>query len=244
MTVRALIVDDETMIAEDMALQLAARPGWEARFCCDPSLVLDLITRHNINVCFLDIEMPGQSGIALSQQLRSDFPSVIIIFATAFAEHAATAYRLPATDYLVKPISDTVLDEACVRVEQQLKAAGSKAIDPTAGMIAVKSMGRTDYIKTSEIVMGQAAGNYVCLHSKNKEYLHRASFGELSDQLAPHGFLKCHRSYFVNASKVVSFVRNIKDGDELVLEGGYRAPVSQAHRKSVNMILSSSEMQG
>lgn len=240
--VRALVVDDETIIAEDLAYQLNERRGWQAEFCSDPTAVLDLLDHHTFDVCFLDIEMPYQSGISLARDVRNAYPEMIIIFATAYAEHAATAYRLPATDYLVKPVNKDVLSEACERVEVQtvLNTGTNEAADddPAASSIAVKSVGRTDYIKINDIIMGQAAGNYVRLHCRDKEYLHRCSFSELTEQLSPKGFLRCHRSFFVNASKVVSFVRNMNDGDELVLEGNHRAPVSHSHRKSIETILS------
>jgi len=240
--IRALIVDDEINIAEDLAFQLNEKHGWRAEFCCDASKILDLLNRSTIDVCFLDIEMPGHNGIALAHAIQEEHPDIILVFATAFAEHAAKAYRLPATDYLVKPISPNILNDACLRVENQIKNGrantGKNGPDPANDSIAVKSMGRTDYVKISEIMVGQAAGNYVRLHCREKEYLHRCSFSELNSQLAENGFLQCHRSYFVNSGKVVSFVRNINDGDELLLKDGKRAPVSHTYRKAVNAMLS------
>ena len=105
MMIHALVVDDEINIAEDLAFQLNERPNWQAEFCSDPTIVGDLISRRTFDVCFLDIEMPGQDGISLAQKIKAAHPDTILIFATAFAQHAATAYRLPATDYLVKPIN-------------------------------------------------------------------------------------------------------------------------------------------
>jgi len=241
--IRALVIDDETIIAEDLALQLCERVGWQADHCSDPTHVLGTVKQQAYNVCFLDIEMPGQGGLQLAESIREIDPNMIILFATAYAEHAATAYRLPAADYLVKPISAGILDEACCRVEalhKTLQASGD-ALDKTTNLIAVKSVGRTDYIKPANIIMGQAAGNYVRLHCRDKEYLHRCSFNELAAQLEPQGFLKCHRSFFVKANKVVSFIRTLNDGDELILEGGQRAPVSQSHRKAIDEILSGSK---
>lgn len=240
--IRALVVDDEINIAEDLVYQLNEKHGWRAEFCCDATKVLKLLSSHTIDVCFLDIEMPGQNGIALAHAIQGEHPDIILIFATAFSEHAAKAYRLPATDYLVKPISRDILDNACQRAENQIKNghanAGKSDIDAAAKSIAVKSMGRTDYVKISEIIVGQAAGNYVRLHCQEKEYLHRCSFSELNSLLAESGFLRCHRSYFVNSKKVVSFIRNMNDSDELLLENGAKAPVSQSYRKAVNAILS------
>lgn len=242
MNVRALVVDDETIIAEDLAFQLNERSGWHADHCCDPTSVPALIAETPYDVCFLDIEMPGQSGIALARQLKEEFPDVILVFATAFAEHAATAYRLPAADYLVKPVGRDLLAEACDRVEEQVNmlANGDSATAEEAGnsLIAVKSVGRTDYIKIADIILGQAAGNYVRLQTAEKEYLHRCPFSEMVTELEAHGFVRCHRSFFVNRDNVVSFVRSVHAGDELVLDGDFRAPVSQTHRKSIESILS------
>lgn len=240
--IQALVVDDEINIAEDLVFQLNERQEWQAEFCCDATAVLGLLNHNSVDVCFLDIEMPGQSGIMLAHSIQEKYPDIVLIFATAFAEHAAKAYRLPATDYLVKPISRKLLNEACQRVETKVKNGSvhpeKNSFDSAAESIAVKSMGRTDYVKISEIMIGQAAGNYVRLHCEEKEYLHRCSFTELNQQLAESGFLRCHRSYFVNSRKVVSFVRNMNDGDELILENGARAPVSHSYRKAVNEMLS------
>ncbi|MEX0298533.1 MAG: LytR/AlgR family response regulator transcription factor [Kordiimonas sp.] len=239
--VRALVVDDESIIAEDFADQLNGRQGWHASYICDALAVIDILSKDQCDVCFLDIEMPEQSGIALGQQIKEQFPQIIIVFATAYAEHAASAYRLPAADYLVKPISRELLSEACDRVEERLEnSSAMEGLDDNnlgSDTIVVKSVGRTDYVKIPEIIMGQAAGNYVRLVCNGKEYLHRCSFSELINQITPMGFMQCHRSFFVNTIKVQSFVRNMNDGDELVLEGDLRVPVSQSHRKSVDQIL-------
>jgi len=238
--ISALVVDDEINIAEDLTFQLNERTGWQAEYCCDPTAVSEFLQKRTIDVCFLDIEMPGQNGFDLARTLQEDHPDIIIIFATAFAEHAAKAYRLPATDYLVKPILRTLLNEACERVETRVaETLGSKnnGLEAGALSIAVKSMGRTDYVKIAEIILGQAAGNYVRLQCPEKEYLHRCSFNELNNRLSMNGFFRCHRSYFVNRAKVVSFVRNMNDGDELLLDNDMRVPVSQSYRKAVTALL-------
>jgi len=238
----ALVVDDEAIIAEDLAFQLNERTGWQASHCTDPTWVITLLKESKIDVCFLDIEMPGQGGLSLAEDIRKIYPDIILIFATAYAEHAASAYRLPATDYLVKPVNKDILAEACARVEAEL--AGSTEHENAAreglskGLIAVKSIGRTDYIKITDIIMGQAAGNYVRLHLHEKEFLHRCSFTELTAQVTGMGFLRCHRSFFVNSNKVTSFIRNSDNGDELILDGNFRAPVSHSYRKSIETFLS------
>lgn len=244
--IKALVVDDEVIIAEDLAHQLKSRDNWDADFFVDPTIVMAAIEASAYDVCFLDIEMPECNGIMLGRLIREKYPEISIIFSTAFAEHAATAYRLSATDYLVKPINGGVLDEACVRVEKEIAIKQSTVvnIEPNSSsrVIVVKSVGRTDYVKTSDIVMGQAAGNYVRLYSDDKEYLHRCSFTTFADQLVPEGFVRCHRSFIVNTNKVVSFIRNKDGGDELVLENGIKAPVSEGYKKSLDKVLATAAL--
>ncbi len=239
--IKALVIDDEIIIAEDLAHQLKSRKGWDATYCIDPTTVIDKLGDASFDVCFLDIEMPECNGITLGRLICEKYPEMLIVFSTAFAEHAATAYRLSATDYLVKPIDPAVLDEACSRVEDRL--ANSRAPKGmSTSLITVKSVGRKDYIKASDIIMGQAAGNYVRLYCGDKEFLHRCSFSEFADQLAAEGFVRCHRSFIVNTSRVVSFLRSKENGDELVLENDVKAPVSEGYKKSIDGALSAAAL--
>jgi DNA-binding LytR/AlgR family response regulator len=236
-TIKAAIIDDERIIAADLAQQLARRPNWNiAGVFHDPEKLRQFAQTEHIDVCFLDIEMPGTDGLALARELKCFREDLLIVFVTAHAQFAATAFRMNAVDYLVKPAAPEVLEETCRRLEERL----SQPLGRVPEKIAVVSSGKVDYIILRDVLAVKAAVNYVALVAKGGEFLHRSTFSSFIESLAPAGFLRTHRSYAVQPDAVVSAITRAGEIVELVLSTGARIPVSEAFRPSITAVLNSS----
>jgi two-component system, LytTR family, response regulator len=228
MTVRAAILDDEHIIATDLARQIARHPGWEvAGAFTDCDELQNCIDTQQIDVCFMDIEMPGRNGLTFARELREQMPDMGFVFVTAYHQYAAAAFRVEAIDYLVKPATPDAVAEACRRAEERVGAPGQSA------KFAVISAGRIDYVALNDIIAAKAAGNYVALLTNEAEHLHRVTISELDETLAGAGFLRTHRSHLVRPSAIVSARVRGDDILEVTLANGATAPVSDTYRSRV-----------
>lgn len=234
MTVRAAILDDEHIIAADLARQVARYPGWEvAGTFTDCDALQQCIDTSPIDVCFMDIEMPGRNGLSFARELHEQLPDLGFVFVTAYHQYAATAFRVEAIDYLVKPATPEAVAEACRRTEERIGAPGRSA------KFAVISSGRIDYVALQDIIAAKAAGNYVALLTGDAEHLHRVTISEMEDTLTSAGFLRTHRSHLVRPSAITSARVRGDDILEVTLSNGALAPVSETYRQRVATALRS-----
>lgn len=237
MTVKALLLDDERIIVDDLAAQLAKHDDWAVAGAFTSYLdAVAACRRERPDVCFLDIEMPGADGLSVAKDIAAVHPSAIFVFVTAYPQYAAAAYRVAAIDYLVKPVSASLLNEACARVEAAIKTGARDAGDALKRTIAVKSARRIDYVHMDQIVAAKAAGNYVALITEDGEFLQRMTISDFERIASPLGFIRTHRSYIVNARFIKS--AEIAGGlKSLHLAGDISAPVSAAFRRDVEIAL-------
>ncbi len=232
MNVRAAILEDEHIIATDLARQIGRHPGWEvAGAFTDCDELQKCIDSSPIDVCFMDIEIPGRDGLSFARDLRERFPKLEFVFVTAYHQYAAAAFRIKAIDYLVKPATPEAVAEACRRVEERMGAP------PRAAKFAVISAGRIDYVALDDIIAAKAAGNYVALLTGDAEHLHRVSISELDETLSNAGFLRTHRSHLVRPSAITSARVRGDDILEVTLTNGATAPVSDTYRQRVSAVL-------
>lgn len=236
MTIHAAIIDDERIIAADLARQIGRRKGWTvAGAFHHPDELRECVVSTDIDVCFLDIEMPGTDGLVLARELKELNDGLLFVFVTAHSQYAATAFRIDAVDYLVKPAHPSVIEETCRRVEERLSAPAPV----TPEKIEVISTKRVDYVPVEDILAAKAAGNYVALITGHGEYLHRTTLTNFLETLSSAGFIRTHRSYIVQPGRVVAAKTSGGEVDELVLSTGDCIPVSEAYRKEVGAKLKS-----
>lgn len=236
--IRALVLDDEPIIAADVAQQLNRRSGWQASAVNRPDEARAYMRSHMVDVVFLDIEMPGTNGMELLPLLKKIQPDLEVVFVTAFPEYAANAFRVSAADYVVKPVARHILEEACSRIETRFdKVENAHAHND---FIEVTSYGRTDRVPVSEILLVRAERNYAALVCAEGEHLYRATLKSMEASLSEAGLLRCHRSFMVRMEKVRSLIRRRGQLTELRLFGGKSAPVGAAYRSHVMQALSSS----
>lgn len=221
MSIAALLVDDEAPARSELRYLLAAHADvvvvGEAASPAEAIPQLD-----GADVVFLDIEMPGITGLQAAPHIRD----AAIVFVTAHAEYAVDAFAVEAFDYLLKPVDP----ERLARVIERLRERTMESAAPVE-KVAVVAGGRTELLDYAEIHYVQADGDYSRVHTYDRAYLCTASLGELEEKLAPR-FARIHRSYLVNLAKVVGVRRPAPDRFRLQLADAERTELDVARRQA------------
>ncbi len=194
------------------------------------------------DVVFLDIEMPGKSGLQMAQELIAMESKSAIIFTTAYNVYAINAFRLSAVDYLLKPIQEDQLIESVAKVRErlryhdtdmQLKALSRNLDKEKSDVLCVPVQGGYEYLLLKDIVFLEADGSYVrivCSNGKQKLVAKNLKYFENTMQGVAN-FVRVHRSYSVNMDEVSAYVRS--DGGTLELRTGKVIPVSRERKPAV-----------
>lgn len=256
---RVLIVDDEEPGRINLRFALGAHPSWQiAAECADTAQARAFLATQAVDVIFLDIRMPRESGLELAHDLAHD-PALqaappLVIFVTAYDTHAVEAFRVHALDYLLKPLDDAELAKALTRADalitqRQLAAhtgalrdwsASSRAQDTPVYLhqLNVRSVGRLDLVRLEDVQWIEAAGNYVELHLAQRRVLHRVAIGTLERHLDPAVFVRVHRSALVRLDHVEGLRTGADGASTLTLRCGAAVPVSERHLGKVRKLLS------
>jgi len=234
---RAVLADDEPLALQRLRRLLADHADVEiVAEAEDAEAALAAIRDTRPDVVFLDIQMPGFTGIELAGRLHLT-PQPFIVFVTAHADHAVSAFDAGATDYLLKPFDEARLATALSRARsaiaaRQVLAGGSGPGLPVAYLdrVAVTIGARTIFVRTAAVDWLEASGNYVRLHAGRDVYLLRSGIGALESQLDPRVFVRIHRSYAVRLD-FVKELRTLGPGEyRVLLANGQELPVSQRYR--------------
>lgn len=208
-SLRAFIVDDEAPARRELCYLLEQIPGVEvAGEAANGTAALKGIRETRPDLVFLDIQMPGLSGLELAQFLCELPWRTLMVFATASQEHALEAFEVDAVDYLCKPFTRERVAKAVAKAARVLAAtAGPREMDVARGGDSCRRIplyrGET-IIPTSpeRIIFARAEGGEVVVHTSDGRYHTRCTLGDLEQKLAAAGFFRSHRSYLVNSSLV------------------------------------------
>ncbi|HLK45328.1 MAG TPA: LytTR family DNA-binding domain-containing protein [Acidimicrobiales bacterium] len=226
MTVRALLVDDEAPARSELRYLLEAHPDVKVvGEAASAQEAVELTRELHADVVFLDVEMPGATGLEAAPHVRERRDPPAVVFVTAHAEYAVDAFAVEAFDYLLKPIDP----ERLARVVERLRERSQESAAPV-DKIAVVAGGRSELIDHDQIHFVQADGDYSRVHTYDRAYLSTASLGELEERLGPR-FARIHRSYLVNLARV-SGVRRTSDRFRLQLADGARTELDVSRRQS------------
>jgi len=261
--VRALIVDDEELgrrmlrsllsTDDDVHVVGEAASAAEAR---------RKISEHQPDLIFMDVEMPGGTGIEVLQGIEEPIPYVILV--TAHPEFALPAFEVHAADYIVKPVQRQRFLGSVMRAKQRIaerRVAGlarqiagavgtnghgdgaERPAAPAPGQkyadqMTIRVRRRMFSLEVSDISWIQGASQYSRVHTKNGEYLLSRTLASLECELDPRRFFRIHRSAIVNASHVRE-VRSSGDGRyNIYLHGGQALPMGRARREILEKLLS------
>ena len=192
---RVLVVDDERPALDELQYLLSQdeRVG-EVLACASATEALRTLQERELDAVFLDIQMPGLTGLELAQVLGRFRIPPPVVFVTAHDAHAVDAFELRAVDYVLKPVRAERLAEAVRRVIE----GGDRAPGPAGDLqIPVELGGVTRFVDRSEVTHVEAHGDYARLHTGQGSHLIRVPLATLEEEWAGAGFVRIHRSLLV-----------------------------------------------
>lgn len=202
----AIAIDDEPIALEVIKNLSAKIPFIDLKACFTNAFeALDFLRNEKIELIFLDIKMPDISGIDF---LRSIPNPPMVIFTTAYSEHAVQSFELDAIDYLLKPFSLSRFLKACNKAHQQyeLKNKSNAGLLPTS--VFIKSGYEQIRVELGEILYAESNGNYMQFVLCDKKIMSRLTISE-AEALLPAGmFIRIHRSYIVSKKHINKIERN------------------------------------
>ncbi len=222
---RVLVVDDESPARSELRHLLGAHDGISVDEAASAAEALALGGAYD--AVFLDVEMPGLTGLDAAPLVRAGTEAPAVVFVTAHDRYAVEAFAVEAFDYLLKPVDPERLARVVERLRERrpADAVSRRRIPVVAG-------GRTELIDLEQVHYAQADGDYCRVHTYDRSYLSTASLGELEEALPPDRFTRVHRSYLVNLAKVVAVKRAGPDRLRLVLDDAARTELDVARRQS------------
>lgn len=222
---RALIVEDEPLLAEQLRGKLAALwPGLViAGVAGEGREALRLARQSRPDIAFLDIRLPGMSGLEVAAALPVD---TRVVFVTAHDEFAVDAFRAAAVDYLLKPVSDERLRATIERLRESENRRGADrqreelrsllqqlGADASSGYLQWIRAGlgnATVLVPVDDVVYFRAEAKYTSAFTRDREYLLRRAINQLERQLDPNRFWRIHRGIIVRVEQIVSASRDLR----------------------------------
>ena len=239
--IRVLIVDDEAPAREKLERWVAEQSGMEVAGHAEDGLVAaQCIERLRPDVAFLDIQMPGLSGLEVAAQLEES-SAPLIVFVTAFDEHAVKAFELNAVDYLLKPYDKGRLLRTLQRVRERLGAgetrsaavATARSQSGSSDRLLVPDKERLQLIDSTSVEWLEADDNYVHVHTAARSYLLRRTLQDLLTQLGERHFVRIHKSAAVNLNSILSLTPLFKGDYEVALRNGHALRLSRRYRDAL-----------
>lgn len=248
--IRALVVDDEPLGRRRIRRALERHPDVEVvGEAEDGNSALEQISELKPNLVFMDIRMPGRSGLAVLDEVAAD-ARPFVVFVTAHDEHALEAFRLHATDYLVKPFDADRFDEMMRHARRRIGAGGTVTGDqvhalltkldprapvpaPPARRIRITSGERTRFLPVDEVRYFEADGNYVLVHTGAATHRIRTTLTGLLDRMDPAVFVRIHRGTAINLDHLKEIQPWFSGDYVAILADGTQLRVSRTHREGL-----------
>lgn len=205
--IRCIVVDDEPLARELVMMYVSRLTNWEvAAQCRSVAEAYEALYQNDVDVIFLDINMPDKTGIEFLSALKNP-PHVV--FTTAYAEYAAKAFDLQAVDYLVKPITEERFREATTKVERLLVNNSVPAISTASDHVFLKQDNRLVKVWFDDILYVEALKDFSKLFLKSRPMLISAHLKLVEDLLPADRFLRVHRSYIIALDKISALQGNM-----------------------------------
>lgn len=236
---RVLAIDDEAPALDELVWLLerddrvgtvvAAGSGEEA---------LRVLHERHVDAIFMDVQMPGLTGLDLARVLSRFTTPPPVVFVTAHEQHAVDAFELNVVDYVLKPVRDERLAEAVRRVVRRV-VRRMEGREPGTGSddesIVVELGGVSRLVPRSEVLYVEAQGDYARLHTPSGSHLLRVPLSTLAEQWREAGFVRIHRSFLVALAHITEW-RN-EGGRYTLLVGGTELAVSRRHTRGLRDVL-------
>jgi two-component system LytT family response regulator len=246
MKVRALIADDEPLARERLRFLLAADDEVElVGECRNGGEVLASLKSLQVDILFLDIQMPGRGGFEVIEQMgATQMP--VTVFVTAHNQHALHAFEVHALDYLTKPVEPERLKATLARARERIASNAAllnqERLKQVLTEVGMRGVGVKEYPKrllvpngTKDMVVNiqeiewiEAADYYCCLHVGARSLMLRETVKQLANTLDPDRFVRIHRSTIVNMDYVSEVAREGRGEGSVILTRGQRLKMSKA----------------
>ena len=245
--IKVLVVDDEPLARERLTTLLSQEPDVElATPARDGEEAITSIHDDSPDLVFLDVQMPQMNGFDVIEAVGSD-KMPLVIFVTAYDQHALKAFQVRALDYLLKPFDRERFTDALQRARKQLERdetgdLGRRLLalvkdlrrdQPRSDRLVVKSGGRLFFLRADEIDWVEAAGNYVRLHVGPASHLLRETMNAIEGRLDPEKFFRIHRSRIVNMERIQELQPWLNGEYAVLLRTGTRLTLSRGYREKL-----------
>lgn len=244
---KVAIIDDEIHSINSLIWRIQNLfPDFEIIFhSTKPREALKLLSSHEIDLLFLDIEMPGINGFELLESLGSRL-SFDVIFTTAYSHYAIKAIRTQAINYLLKPIDEEELIEAVTNWKEQYNSSiindkvnklleNLKKDGLLENKVAVPILEGFEFIDVKSIVFCQSENNYTTLaFDSGKTMLISQTLKEFEKVLDQYHFIRVHQSFLINPKFLQRYIR--KDGGYVIMSGGRQIPVSPSKKELITKV--------
>lgn len=262
MTIRTILVDDESLAIQGLQLRLAPFEDVEIiETCQNGREAIRAIKTHKPDLVFLDVQMPGFDGFSVVQGTM-DIEQPLFVFVTAYGDHAIRAFEAQAVGYLMKPVDEQRLADTLDVVRQRLgekkqaqeaerlrEVLAEVAPDAMSDFVAeeeeghaasryeklinIKDRGQIFRVDVDTIQYIEAAGDYMCINTPDNSLILRETMKDLEKRLDPRNFQRVHRSIIVNLGQVRQVKPHTNGECFLILENGSQVKVSRSYRDVV-----------
>lgn len=229
--IKCAAIDDEPLALKQLAYYIEKVPFFELVACCQSAMdAMRKLEKLDVDVLFLDINMPDLNGLDFVHSLTNP---PMIVFTTAYQEHAIEGYRVNAIDYLLKPFGMNDILRAAEKVQQRYNLMHAAALSPIDEYDAL--FVRIDYkvvrILVKDIVYVEGFGEYLRIYSERhkKPLVAYLRMKEMEERLNGHNFMRIHKSYIINLHHIIEINKN-----RIMLDTGEDVPIGDSYRESLH----------
>ena len=224
--IRCIAIDDEPLALRQLAAYIEKTPFLELAGLCESAMkAMEVLSSTKVDLMYVDINMPDLSGMDFVKTLENP---PMVVFITAYREYALEGFNVNAIDYLLKPIGYSDFLKSANKARKSFKTViqETKTEDSDKEYLFVKSGYKIVRININDIVFIEGKREYVSIHLSNgKSLMPLISLRGLEEQLPSDKFMRVHRSYIVNLTKIVTI-----DHSRIIFEGKADIPVSEQYK--------------
>ncbi|RAK03079.1 LytTR family two component transcriptional regulator [Larkinella arboricola] len=246
---RSLIIDDELLARQVIRTLLQTVPDFMVvdEAANGTEAVLKVL-QQKPDLIFLDIQMPELDGFEVMKEIWAHHQPMVV-FTTAYDQYALRAFEVNAVDYLLKPFNEIRFYQALNRAKERLAQRAQPQVDALMGQllhdeaarpdgaylrrILVKETGKMSLVNTDDILYFDADGNYITLHTEEKNHLIYESLTNLETRLDPSTFVRIHRSHIVNLDYIAEIENHFNGEYKVRLRTGQQLKWSRSYRDNL-----------
>ncbi|MEI2263625.1 LytR/AlgR family response regulator transcription factor [Erwinia sp. CGal63] len=203
---KAIIVEDEFLAQQELSWLIRQHSQLQIEATFDDGLdVLKYLQNHQPDVIFLDINIPSLDGVLLAQNISKFAHRPLIVFITAYKEHAVEAFELEAFDYILKPYHEMRIITMLRKLENTLQQSAPGGTESPRGQVHTINLVKDERIivtDINDIYYAEAHEKMTFVYTRREEYVMSMNITEFCSRLPEEAFFRCHRSYCVNLSKI------------------------------------------